>query len=124
MHQLNSLGEHLSKEERLPIWRALSDLFLDTEKDELTTKYIARTVKESGLSEKEVESILWFEVYPVLKNNLRSVAGVWSGWPDSWLLEHLQIHQQPCRVRGKSLIIKEIQECWSRIVTVLNNKKA
>ena len=113
----------MEKKDRLPIWRALSELFLDTELDELTITYIARTIKESGMTTKEVESILWYEVYPVLKNNLRSVAGVWSGWTDSWLLAHLQIHTKPCRMRGKSWIITEISQCWSKVLTVYNDKK-
>ncbi|MGO4323774.1 DUF7079 family protein [Pseudomonas sp. KB_12] len=70
---------------RLKTWQALSSLFLDTEIDDLTCDYIARAVLETNYSPKEIHSILWNEVFPVLETNLRSVAGEWAGWR---LLEH------------------------------------
>jgi len=48
-------------ERRIQVWQALSELFLDTEIDATTYKYIARTVTESGYSAFEVKSILWNE---------------------------------------------------------------
>ncbi len=107
------------KEARLKIWRALSDLFLDTEIDDLTYKYIARAVNESGLTVNEVESILWHEVYPVLEGNLRSVAGVWEGWSDEWLLQHLNVCDEPGAIHGKPSIINEVRRCWSHVVELL-----
>ena len=77
---------------RVKIWQALSTLFLDTEADDTTFSYIARVVLETGYSRQEVHHILWGEVFPVLKSNLRSIAGEWAGWPDEWLVEHLR----PC----------------------------
>jgi hypothetical protein len=106
----------LSNEQRLELWRALSDLFLDTEVDDVTFKYIARTISESGLSLPEVEDILWYEVYPVLESNLRSVAGVWDGWPDSWLLQNLPAAVRPNVIHGDASIIKEIKRCWLKVV--------
>ncbi|WVM93516.1 hypothetical protein ULG90_06295 [Halopseudomonas pachastrellae] len=35
-------------ERRVALWRALSELFLDTEPDTLTFDYVARVVLESG----------------------------------------------------------------------------
>lgn len=114
----------IQKEERLKIWSAFSDLFLDTEIGDGTFKRIARVIRECELSEKEAEHILWYEVYPVLEGNLRSVAGVWDGWPDSWLLQHLQIAENPGAIHGESSIIKEISSCWSRVVEALEAEKA
>lgn len=105
-------------EERLKIWRALSDLFLDTEVDDVTYKYIAKTIKDCGLTVNEAENILWYEVYPVLEGNLRSVAGVWAGWPDEWLLQHLSVSEKPGAIHGEESIIKEIKQCWSQVVKV------
>ena len=105
----------LNNEQRLTIWRALSNLFLDTEVDDIIIKYIARTILESGLVLSEVEDILWYEVYPVLGNNLRSVAGVWDGWSDSWLLHHLPAPVRPNTIRGNAFIIKEIKRCWLKV---------
>jgi hypothetical protein len=90
-------------ERRLKIWRALSELFLDAEIDAAVFDYIAGTVMETGYTSEEMHSILWGEVYPVLKSNLRSVAGVWSGWSDEWLLENIKISsEKPAAVYGFS----------------------
>jgi hypothetical protein len=78
-------------ERRLNVWQALSDLFLDTEIDSATYKYIAKAVVESQYRPEEIKHILWQEVFPVLESNLRSVAGVWDGYPRDWLLQHLSI---------------------------------
>lgn len=110
-----------NKEARLPIWRALSDLFLDTEISETTYSHIARTIVESGFTVNEVEAILWHEVYPVLRVNLYSVAGVWDGWSDTWLLENLSICEKPGAIRRIPFIKKEIECCWSRVVELLPN---
>ena len=48
----------MSTEDRLKIWRALSDLFLDTEIEDYVFEYIARAVSECGLSLSEAEDIL------------------------------------------------------------------
>ena len=114
----------MNSEKRLKIWRALSDLFLDTEIEDFTFKYIARTISESGLSLSEVEEILWYEVYPVLESNLRSVTGVWEGWPDSWLLKNLPPSVRPSAIHGEPTIIKEIKHCWQQVVEVYENQNA
>lgn len=114
----------MASEEKLKIWRALSDLFLDTELDELTFKYIARTVSESELSLPEVEEILWYEVYPVLESNFRSVAGVWDGWPDDWLLQHLPAPVRPSAIHGEPSIIKEIKRCWQQVIEKYEDQNA
>lgn len=114
----------LSNEERLKLWRALSDLFLDTEIDDATYKYIARTIKELDLTLSVAETILWHEVYPVLESNLRSVAGVWDGWPDEWLLKHISVCEQPSAIMGEPDIIKEIKSCWSQVVSILASENA
>jgi len=114
----------LSNEERLDLWRAFSDLFLDTEIGDVGFKYIARTIVESGLSKQEAENILWYEVYPVLESNLRSVAGVWDGWSDSWLLQHLKICEAKGTIHGEPSTMKEIKRCWSEVVAHLPGEKA
>jgi len=114
----------LIKEKRIKIWRALSDLFLDTEIDELTFKYIARSISESDLSLSEAEEILWYEVYPVLESNLRCVAGVWEGWSDEWLLQNLPAPVRPSAIHGESSIIKEIKQCWHQVVKVYESQNA
>jgi hypothetical protein len=76
-------------EHRLPLWRALSDLFLDTELDEVTYRHIARVVVEAGTAPQEIDRILWDEVFPALADNLRIVAGEWAGFDDDWLVKRV-----------------------------------
>lgn len=111
------------KEERIEIWRALSDLFLDTEIDEVTYEYIAQVVSRSDYTLTEIENILWHEVYPVLEGNLGSVAGVWEGWTDDWLAQNLSVCQEPGPIQGRPSIINEIRECWSHVVELLPGAK-
>ena len=67
-------------ESRRPVWRALSDLFLDTELDDRDLSYIARILAESRYTLAECEKILFHEVYPVCIPNMLSVAGEWAGF--------------------------------------------
>jgi hypothetical protein len=105
-------------EDRLRLWRALSSLFLDTKPDDHTFGYIAHVIREDGYTSEEAEHVLWQEVYPVLEANLRSVAGVWSGWPDEWLIMHISVSPSPperTAIRGEPGIIREISSCWDRV---------
>lgn len=114
----------MSTEYRLKILRALSDLFLDTEVEDYVFKYIARTISECGLSLSEAEEILWYEVYPVLEGNLRSGAGVWEGWSDSWLLQNLPAPVRQNAIHGEPAIIKEIKRCWQKVTEVYEGQNA
>jgi hypothetical protein len=70
---------------RRPLWAALSNLFLDTELDDGDHDHIAAVLAESVYSIAECEEILFTELYPILIGNMRSVAGVWSGFDLVWL---------------------------------------
>ncbi len=76
-------------QERQPIWIALSDFYLDTELQANDFKHIASKIKESQYSLEEVKAINKTEVFPVLYANLLSVAGVWSGFEEQWLLAEI-----------------------------------
>ncbi len=76
---------HSEIESRLPVWVALSELFLDTELNEITHKYIARIINESEYSAEEIENILWLEVFPAVGENLRITTGEWAGFDKDWL---------------------------------------
>lgn len=116
----------MNNKERLVVWRALSELFLDTEIDHSFHQSIARTLKHSEYSLQQVEDILWAEVYPVLKQNLASTAGIWDGWSDSWLQENLQAYENPEVIRKKSIFNKtsisnEIKQHWSEITKLVDS---
>jgi hypothetical protein len=102
---------------RLRIWRALSLMFLDTEIDEQAFRHIGKVVVECGYASDEVKLILWNEVYPVLEDNFRDPAGVWAGWPDDWLLQHLRMCERPLvEFSGDPAIKLEIEKCWAQVV--------
>jgi hypothetical protein len=64
--------------ERLPVWVALSEFFLDTELQPDDHERIARTLAASPYTESEIEGILIGEVCPILKWNMLPVAGEWA----------------------------------------------
>jgi hypothetical protein len=76
-------------EKRFPVWNVLSDLFLDTELDATTHKYIAKVIVESGYEPDEIHEILWREVLPAVGDNLRIVAGEWAGFNHEWLKDRI-----------------------------------
>ena len=75
--------------QRFPVWESLSELFLDTEITECTRAHIASVLANSEYSLEVLQDILYYEVYPVLKYNLLSVAGEWAGFNREWLIESL-----------------------------------
>jgi hypothetical protein len=77
------LPAHLA--DRLPVWQALSELWLDTELSPSEWEQIARTLADSPYSEAEIAAIHYFEVAPVLWPNLCQVAGKWAGFDRTWL---------------------------------------
>ncbi|PDT36437.1 hypothetical protein CO671_12480 [Rhizobium sp. M10] len=73
----------LDVQRRLPVWHALSDVFLDTELQARDYHRIARTLDISGYSLAELRSILEDEVAPAFASNLWSVTGEWAGWSEN-----------------------------------------
>ncbi|MBK1884526.1 hypothetical protein JIN85_19070 [Luteolibacter pohnpeiensis] len=84
------IATNATVEERLPVWNALSELFLDTELQEDDHQSIARVLAASPYTEKKLDEILRFEVTPVLKWNLLSIADEWAGFDEAWLREKLE----------------------------------
>ncbi len=75
----------LDTDRKWPLWNALSDLFLDTELAERDYQYIALKVLDTEIAPEDVVTILWFEVFPALCDNLRIVIGEWAGFDEVWL---------------------------------------
>ena len=69
-------------ERRVPVWHALSDLFLDTELQAEDYRRMADVLRRSGHSPGELRAILQEEVAPIFFVNLLSVAGEWAGWSE------------------------------------------
>lgn len=70
---------------RMPLWEALSFLWLDTEVTESDLDWIARVMAESGLTIEELWRVYSYEVAPVVSVNVYSVAGEWAGFSPDWL---------------------------------------
>ncbi|MBK8477674.1 MAG: hypothetical protein IPL39_15645 [Opitutaceae bacterium] len=76
-------------EERMPVWEAFSEFFLDTELQAEDHERIAQVLAASGYSAKELEEILVYEVYPTCKVNMFSMAGEWAGINPDWIREKM-----------------------------------
>lgn len=75
--------------ERLPVWDAIADLFLDTALDDRDRERIARVLARSPFSADALEAIYRYEVAPVVHGNLKIVAGAWAGFGEAWLGERI-----------------------------------
>jgi len=69
-------------ERRLPVWQALSNLFLDTELMPEDYRQLAATLRRSGYARAELRTILLEEVAPAFMFNLFDVAGEWTPWSE------------------------------------------
>lgn len=74
---------------RLPVWRALSEFFLDTKLDDADLKRIAAVLAASPYSDGELYEIVNYEVYPPCHWNLLCVVGEWAAFGDDWILERV-----------------------------------
>ena len=97
---------------RVDIWHALSDLYLDNEIGEVEYKHIARQLIVSGYSVLEIEQILFEEVHPVLYINFKSVAGEWSGFGREFVEEAITEYLKKTQRSG---ILKTIKQKFKNI---------
>ncbi len=80
-------------ERRRPVWKAMSEFFLDNHLHDSDKQHIAEVLLKSGYSIDELQKILWGDISPVLWPNLILVAGEWTPW-DMDFVEH-QILSSP-----------------------------
>ena len=73
--------------ERVRVWTALAEFFLDTELQGSDYKRIAASLAASPYSLAELEEILRYEVYPACHQNLLCIAGEWGGFDEQWLIQ-------------------------------------
>jgi len=84
-----SFSNAINLEDRKPIWIALSRFYLHTVLDDPDFKYIASTILKRPYTFDEVKTINKYEVFPILQRNLGSIAGVWAGFDEDWLVEKI-----------------------------------
>jgi hypothetical protein len=87
----------LDVEARLPVWSAVSDLFLDTSHDHQDIARIASILARSPYSLEELDQILVHEVYPACCSNFMWIAGAWGMFDTVWL--EARILRGPSRLR-------------------------
>lgn len=68
--------------QELLLWRALSEVFLDTEKTDADYKMIAKALIATGADRATMRRMLIDDVAPHLMGNLQTTAGEWMGWDD------------------------------------------
>jgi hypothetical protein len=71
------------------VWEVFSEFWLDTELDSQDHARIAAVLRESGYPLATLAHICRDEVSPVVRLNLLSVAGVWSGFDPVWLRDSI-----------------------------------
>lgn len=75
---------------RLPVWCALSELFVDTAFDDTAADAVARVLRDSGLPLAELDRILRDDVAPVFHRN--AFAGHWTGWAPAEVRRAVMAH--------------------------------
>lgn len=105
---------------RIPVWVALSDLYLDTDVT-LAHDYIARTLAASPFSLEALHEMLMYDVHPALYVNLMSVAGEWAGFDQAWLLERIEaVRRQPrWRRRISHWFVRDVGVQWRVLVPMI-----
>lgn len=110
--------------ERLPVWEALSEFFLDTELDDDDHQRIAKMLSSSPYSLRQIEDILKHEVYPALIWNLRSIAGEWAGFDQDWLIHQIKpnLNKRPI-IRWPLLQWCMIRDHWTQVSRMIRSDR-
>ncbi len=105
---------------RVPVWLALSDLYLDTDVT-MSYDYIVRTLAASPFSLDELHEMLMYDVHPVLYSNLMSMAGEWGCFDEAWLTERvLAVREQPrWRRRFTQWFVRDIGTQWRTLAPMI-----
>ena len=99
------ISPELDIEARTPVWDCMQNLFLD---NDVTSWYehVAEVSAKSDYTVVELECILFNEVLPALRFNLKMVLPEWAGFDKDWLIERiLKTHRygkrKPWRLRSE-----------------------
>jgi hypothetical protein len=117
-------------EQRLPVWHALSDLFLDTQLQPVDHERIANVLCRSGYSVEELRAILDEEVAPAFVFNLLDIAGEWAGWHEEEVQEIMLRSLQsgrglpPMRWLRKRFLRKHLDDEWASILAATDREAA
>jgi hypothetical protein len=111
--------------ERMPVWRALADFFLDDDLSSHDLARIASDLAQSRYTEAQLFAILRHEVYPACSMNLVSVAGAWGAWGDDWIRERIapRYDRRP-RFYLPAFHWNAIRDHWEIVKTTLNEQRS
>lgn len=79
---------------QLPVWEAISELWLDTVIEPSMLESAARTLAASPFSLDELHRIYLYEVAPAVHANLKAVGGEWIRFDREWLRDRI-VRQAP-----------------------------
>lgn len=98
---------------RKPVWIALSQLFIVSEYQD-SPETIARTLATSPYTIDEIDSILRYEITPILRANLSIFAWPGDTFDKAWLVKKLtsRINRKPLFSFG---LPKAIQADWQQV---------
>lgn len=110
--------------ERMPVWDALSELFLDDKLSQEDCQRMASVLARSRYSVEALQEILRHEVYPACSLNLISVAGAWGAWGEDWIRERIapRYNQRPL-VHLPAFQWRAIEGTWSIVKTLLREQR-
>ena len=86
------MKENSKIEFRKPIWNVLSEFYLDTELQNSDYDRITEILIASNFDINKLKAIDLLEVFPVLKENLLTPAGVWNGFDKDWLYKNCKYY--------------------------------
>ncbi len=107
---------------RLPVWIALSEVFLDTQLDALDYQFMAAAIRAAGFSSAEAHAIFRDDVAPAFAGNLRVIAGQWAGWPDDVVRERVLARRcsRGARLCNRLFDQRLLAREWSKIAAALD----
>ncbi len=117
---------------RVPLWEALSSLWLDTEVTAEELEWIAQVMADSGLTLEELGRVYSYEVAPVVFMNVYSVAGQWVGFSPDWLRTEIvrNLRDRPRRTRfwtlfpiTRFLMLSQTDDHWKKLVAIVRRRR-
>lgn len=127
---------HVEIETRLPVWHALSEMFLDTELDRADYARIAAALIAAPYSEDQLRSIFEEEVAPAFIFNLLDVAGEWTPWSReevrAIMLQSLAgdtgglgqwVSKKLTRAAAAALYRRHLTHEWQKVTAALNTNE-
>jgi hypothetical protein len=113
------------QDSRIPVWLALSELYLDTDVAALYPQ-IAKTLADSPYALDALHDMLMYDIHPALYPNLMIVAGEWAGFDDDWLLARVAQVRKRSRLRRRfsHLFVRSIRDDWRAVAAMIVDLRA